>query len=249
VHRILLYQCGETDPNLQPHIGDYQMWFARVLGSDYVFEVHFAFDKPHHRLSGYDAMVLTGSPRSLVEPEPWMDDAAAFVRKADDAGVPVLGVCFGHQLIGYAYGGRVRTNPNGWEVGTVEVTLTVDGVSDPLFAGLPETLRVNQSHRDEVGELGPTTRVLAAGAHTPNQAIGVGDHVRGVQFHPEMNAPVIQRLIAHRRIILSDDALRRARHGYCVDTLIARSTDTPDAERVLRNFVEHWVKRTRTRAA
>jgi GMP synthase (glutamine-hydrolysing) len=188
-------------------------------------------------------MVITGSPRSLVEPEPWMDDAAAFVRKADDAGVPVLGVCFGHQLVGYAYGGRVRQNPNGWEVGTVEVELTDDGARDPLFAGLGPRLRVNQSHRDEVGLLGPTTRVLAAGAHTPHQAIAVGDHVRGVQFHPEMNAPVIQRIIAHRRMILSDDAVRRCRAGYCVDTLIAGSTDTPDAERVLVNFVEQFVKK------
>jgi len=243
VHRILLYKTGETDPNLVPHIGDYEKWFSRVLGDGYALEMHCAFDRPHHRLDGYDGMVITGSPRSLVEPEPWMDDAATFVRKVADAGVPVLGVCFGHQLVGYAYGGRVRQNPNGWEVGTVAVELTDDGARDPLFTGLPRTLHVNQSHRDEVGTLGPSTRVLAAGAHTPHQAIGVGEHVRGVQFHPEMNAPVIQRIIAHRRVILSDDAARRCRAGYCVDSLIARSTDTPDAERVLLNFVEQFVKK------
>ena len=243
MHRILLYKTGETDPNLVPHIGDYERWFSRVLGDDYALEVHCAFDKPQHQLTGYDGMVITGSPRSLVEPEPWMEDAAAFVRDADAAGVPVLGVCFGHQLVGYAFGGQVRTNPNGWEVGTVDVELTDEGASDPLFAGLPRRLRVNQSHRDEVGTLGPATRVLAAGAHTPHQAIAVGDHVRGVQFHPEMNAPVIQRIIAHRRMILRDDADRRCRAGYCVDRLIAGAVDTPDAERVLTNFVEHFVRR------
>jgi GMP synthase (glutamine-hydrolysing) len=243
VHRILLYKTGETDPTLVPQIGDYEKWFSRVLGEGYALEVHCAFGQPQHRLAGYDGMVITGSPRSLVEPEPWMDDAAAFVRAADAAGVPVLGVCFGHQLIGYAYGGRVRTNPNGWEVGTVDVDVTDDGARDPLFAGLPRRLRVNQSHRDEVEVLGSTTRVLAAGAHTPHQAIGVGDHVRGVQFHPEMNAPVIQRILAHRRMILSDDAERRCRAGFCVDRLIAGATDTPDAERVLVNFVEQFVRR------
>ncbi len=243
MHRILLYKTGQTDPLLVPHIGDYEAWFARVLGTGYTLEVHCAFDKPQHKLSGYDGMVITGSPQSLVEPAPWMDDAAAFLRRADDAGVPVLGVCFGHQLIGYAYGGRVRMNPNGWEVGTVDVALTDDGARDPLFAGLPPTLRVNQSHRDEVETLGPTTRVLAAGAHTPHQALGVGDHVRGVQFHPEMNAPVIQRIIAHRRLMLVEDAARRCRAGYCVDTLIAGASDTPDAERVLVNFVENFVKK------
>jgi GMP synthase (glutamine-hydrolysing) len=246
VHRILLYKTGETDPNLVPHIGDYEKWFARVLGSDCTLELHRAFEKPHYQLSGYDGMVITGSPRSLVdgEVEPWMDDAAAFVRAADDAGVPVLGVCFGHQLVGYAYGGRVRKNPNGWEIGTVDVELTDDGARDPLFAGLPRRIAVIQSHRDEVGTLGPSTRVLAAGAHTPHQAIAVGDHVRGVQFHPEMNAPVIQKIIAHRRMILTDDAARRCRAGYCVDSLIRSAVDTPDAERVLVNFVDEFVRKS-----
>jgi GMP synthase (glutamine-hydrolysing) len=245
VHRILLYKTGETDPKLVPHIGDYEAWFGRVFGGDATLEVHRAFDKPHHTLGGYDGMVITGSPRSLVEGEvePWMDDAAAFVRAADDAGVPVLGVCFGHQLVGYAYGGRVRKNPNGWEVGTVGVELTDEGARDPLFAGLQRTIYVNQSHRDEVGTLGPDTRLLAGGAHTPHQAIAVGTHVRGVQFHPEMNAPVIQRIIAHRRPILTADATRLCRANYCVDTLISLATDTPDAERVLVNFVDQFIRK------
>jgi GMP synthase (glutamine-hydrolysing) len=234
MRRILLYKTGETDPTLVRDIGDYERWFARVVGDAAELELHAAFEAPRRPLTGYDGMVITGSPRSLVEPEPWMEDAAAQVRSAADAGVPVLGVCFGHQLIGHAFGGRVRANPNGWEVGTVEVELTDEGASDPLFAGLPRRLRVNQSHRDEVGELGAGARRLAAGSHTPNQAIAVGEHVRGVQFHPEMDAQVVRRIIAHRRLILAA--------GMCVDTALARADDTPDAERVLRNFVEHFVK-------
>ena len=242
MHRILLYKTGETAPALLPHIGDYERWFQRVLGPDYSLEVHLAFDRPRHTIAGYDGMVITGSPRSLVAPEPWMDDAAEFVRSADAAGVPVLGVCFGHQLVGYAYGGRVRQNPNGWEVGTVDVALTDEGARDPLFVGLPGALRVNQSHQDEVATIGPTTRVLAASAHTAHQAIAVGDHVRGVQFHPEMDATVIQRIVEHRRRILLDDARRRCRDGFCVDRVIAGANDCPDGERVLVNFVEQFVR-------
>ena len=246
MRRILLYKTGETHPALVPAIGDYEAWFARVLGGGVSLEMHFAVEKPRHELAGYDGMLITGSPRSLVdgEGEPWMDDAAAFVRAAADAGVPVLGVCFGHQLVGYAYGARVRTNPNGWEVGTVGVELTEEGARDPLFAGLPRRLFVNQSHRDEVGTLGPGMRVLASGAHTAHQAIAVGEHVRGVQFHPEIDAFTIRRIIEHRRLILADDASRRCRAGYCVDTLISAAQDTPDAERVLRNFVDGFVRKS-----
>ncbi|HEY7954034.1 MAG TPA: gamma-glutamyl-gamma-aminobutyrate hydrolase family protein [Polyangia bacterium] len=239
--RLLLYKTGETDPNLVDDIGDYERWFARVVGAAATLEIHRAFEAPRHRLSGYDGLVITGSPRSLVEPEPWMDDAADFVRQAAGAGVAVLGVCFGHQLVGHAFGGRVRVNPNGWEVGTIEVALTDEGLRDPLFLGLPGRLRVNQSHRDEVDALGPEMRRLAGSAHTPNQAIAVGAHVRGVQFHPEMNGLVIRRIINHRRELLEADAARRGA-PEAIAAQLAGSGDTPEAESVLRNFVAHFVR-------
>jgi GMP synthase (glutamine-hydrolysing) len=135
----------------------------------------------------------------------------------------------------------VQKSPNGWEVGTTEVELTEAGARDPLFAGLPLRLRVNQSHEDEVGELGPSTRRLAAGAHTPTQAIAAGDHVRGVQFHPEMDARVVRGIIEHRRHILDEDAARRGR-AEGADILLQRSMDTPDGERVMHNFVTRFVR-------
>lgn len=239
--RLLLYKTGETDPQLVSAIGDYERWFERVVGEDARLELHRAFERPRHVWAGYDGMVITGSPRSLVEPEPWMDEAADFVRRAADAGVAVLGVCFGHQLIGYAYGGRVRQNPNGWEVGTISVGLTDEGRKDPLFRGLPGELQVNQSHRDEVCVLGPETRRLAGGAHTENQAIAVAGHVRGVQFHPEMDGAVIRRIITHRRELLDADAARRGRPQAIAERL-ALSGDTPHAERVLKNFVREIVR-------
>jgi GMP synthase (glutamine-hydrolysing) len=241
MRKLLLYKTGETDPQLVCDIGDYEAWFARVLGENVELELHRAFEAPHHRVSGYDGLIVSGSPRSLVSPEPWMDDAAAFVRCAADAGVAVLGVCFGHQLLGYAYGGRVRTNPNGWEVGTVEVELTCDGQSDPLFSDVPHKLRVNQSHRDEVFDLSPSVRRLASGAHTETQSLAVGAHVRGVQFHPEMNGRVVRRIMVHRHTLLSDD-FRQKQRSHTVDELIGRAADTPDAERVLANFARHFVK-------
>ncbi len=241
MRHVLLYKAGQTDPQLKGEIGDYEQWFSRVLGETVSIEIHLAFDKPSYRISGYDGLIVSGSPRSLVESEPWMDDAAGFVRDAAAAGVAVLGVCFGHQLAAHAYGAQVRRNPNGWEAGTHEVELTLDGQHDLLFEHSPPRFSVNQSHRDEIGELSAQVKQLARGDHTETQALAVGEHVRGVQFHPEMNGAIIRRLIEHRRQILSDEAAIRPRCRP-VDHLLSNATDTPQAECVLRNFAVHFVK-------
>lgn len=245
MHRLLLYKTGRTDPAIVSATGDYEQWFTRVLGTGELqvsLEVHLAFEQPKHPLGGYDGMIITGSPMSLAKPEPWMDDAAWLCREAHTTGTPTLGVCFGHQLLGYAFGGRVHAHPRGWEVGTCEVRLLEAGRADPLFANVPDVLRCNMSHRDEIVDLPATITRLAENDHTAAQAIAVDEHTRGVQFHPEISGPVIKHIMGYRRQRLIDEC------GGCnraldVDALIARSGDTPHAEEVLRNFVRHFVAR------
>jgi GMP synthase (glutamine-hydrolysing) len=162
-----------------------------------------------------------------------MDDAADLVVRARDAGVPVLGVCFGHQLLGYTFGGRVVRNPLGWEIGSFDVTLSDEGRGDPLFADVPQTLRVNLVHQDMV-EVPPTSglRVLAANAKTPIQALAVGDHVRGVQFHPEITGTILRGYIDARRALLADQD---------ADALIAAAGDSAHGVAVLRAFRERFL--------
>jgi GMP synthase (glutamine-hydrolysing) len=242
MRRILLYKTGETAPAIVDQVGDYFRWFARLIGDLAELRVHVAFERPRADAAGFDGVIVTGSPCSLVDPEPWMHDAAGFIREVAEAGTPVLGVCFGHQLIGCAWGGSVRKNPKGWEAGTTTVELTEEGRRDPLFDGLPPTLDVNMSHRDEVCPLGPGVRHLARGGRCEYQAIAVGEHVRGVQFHPEMNGGVIQRIIRHRMDLLAEDAVAtgRADEGH-PDRLLARSGDTPHGEGVVTNFIRHFI--------
>jgi GMP synthase (glutamine-hydrolysing) len=242
--RILLYKNGHTHPDVKRDVGSYHRWFSRILGDRAELIVHYGMEAPRPDAAGFDGIISSGSTSSLVEPEPWMDEACGFLRDAAAAGTPILGVCFGHQMIGRAWGGTVRQNPNGWEAGTYEVELTDEGRRDPLFSGVGPSLHANQSHRDEVATLGPRVRRLAGSALCANQAIAVGENVRGVQFHPEMDGVVIRRLIEHRRLILTEDAHRRGRGDQAhAEALLARAADTPDAERVVLNFFDHFVAR------
>jgi GMP synthase (glutamine-hydrolysing) len=145
-------------------------------------------------------------------------------------------VCFGHQLIGAAFGGSVVKNPAGYEVSTHAVELTDAGKADPLFAGLPDAFEVNLSHSDVVdaATLSPRNgvRVLARNAVTDAQAIAAGDALRGVQFHPEFSGAIMRGYVAARVDRIADPA-----------AAAARARDTPAALRVFANFTRHWILR------
>jgi GMP synthase (glutamine-hydrolysing) len=151
-----------------------------------------------------------------------MSRAAAYLLEAARHR-PVLGVCFGHQLVAHALGGRVERNPRGREAGTGEIRLTDAGRRDPLFAGLPPVLEVQQTHTDHVASLPDSAEVLAVNDFTPVQAFAVGDLMRCVQFHPELDAARSRSLNEGRRELLDREApggaaavlssIRRTRHG------------------------------------
>jgi len=116
-----------------------------------------------------------------------MDELGGWLVRAANTR-PVLGICFGHQLIARALGGIVERHVKGPEAGTVEVELTDAGQRDPLFAGLPVRFGVQQGHEDHVARLPPGAVLLARNDHTPVQAFAHGPMLRAIQFHPEFTA-------------------------------------------------------------
>ena len=169
-------------------------------------------------------VVITGSASSVVERAPWMLRAERWLAEVVEQDVPVLGVCFGHQLLGQALGGLVRENPNGREMGSVPLELTEP---DELLDGIGD--KVNMSHRDSVIELPRSARLLAKTALEPRAALRFGARVWGVQFHPEFDREVMREYIGERR-----DAL--AREGFDPDRLLAGAEACSDSALVLRRF-------------
>jgi GMP synthase (glutamine-hydrolysing) len=234
MRRVLILQAGATDPTVRARFGDYGDWFARLVAPRAGCRVIRAYEEKLPDLAGFDGVLMTGSPRSVTEPEPWMDEAAAYLLRAARTR-PVLGVCFGHQLLAGALGGRVERNPRGREAGTTEVALTDAGASDPLFADLPGTISVQQTHEDHVPEVPPGATLLAMNAMSPVQAYGIGDALRCVQFHPEMDAERSRLLAEARRERLDAQAPGGSR------AVLASISVTPQGERVLTNWLTRFV--------
>jgi GMP synthase (glutamine-hydrolysing) len=241
---VLLLKAGDAATSVQRSVGDYEQWFLRTIGLSGqrfdILPVHKGAPLPKDA-KGYDAVMMTGSPLSVMKREPWMERAGAFMVEAGEQGIPVLGVCFGQQLLAEQYGGKVSRNPNGRETGTVEVALSPEGRVDPLFNGLPERFAVQQTHEDMVSRLPEGATVLAGNANTAHQALAFRPNVRGVQFHPEMPTEAMRAVILAREDNL--EALGREKGvpaGEYVPRLLAGIAPTPYSHRVLMNFLEHF---------
>ena len=221
--RVLVLQTGSTHPAVVAAHGDYDDWFVgalRALGVTPTVIRPFRGDSLP-LATGWDGVLITGSPHSVRDEAPWMAALGAWILGVA-AHTPVLAVCFGHQLVGEALGGRVEPNPQGGEYGTIEVALSPAGQADPLFAGLPAVLCVQSTHRDALVIDPPGVVHLGGTANTPWQSFAWGDKLRAVQFHPEFTHTALADLLAARGI---PGEVRPSDHG----------------RQILANWVQGWV--------
>ena len=143
-------------------------------------------------LDGYDGLISMGGPMDVFEEDahPWLADEKAVIREAVARRVPLLGVCLGHQLLADALGGRVETMAEP-EVGIMEVSLTGAGRADPLLAGLDATVTCLQWHGCAVTALPEGAVSLASSPLCAIQALRVGRHAYGLQYHVELTPATV----------------------------------------------------------
>lgn len=224
---LLVLRTGHTHADILRRHGDYDQWLGGALAESgarlRVVHVPEA-GIPATGATGTDGVIVTGSAASVLDDERWMRDLGAWLAEvaADAEGVPVLAICFAAQLAAAATGGRVTRNPAGWEIGTIDVSLTPEGRADPIFAGVPDRFSVQATHEDVVLRLPAAARLLATNEHSPMQAYRFGPRLHAVQFHPEANAALLGDLVHLRRERLMDDARR---HGAPDERAAAMAVD------------------------
>jgi len=201
--KIGILETGEVHPDLKPRHGDYPAMFARLLGAiDPALE--FATVRvvagempaaPHQA----DAWLVTGSRHGVYDGLPWIEPLKAFLRACIAAEVPVVGICFGHQLLAEALGGRAVKSDRGWGLGVQDYEV----VARPgWMAAFPDRFAANALHQDQVVALPPDATVLARSAHCPYAALAYGDpedpSALTLQPHPEFGADFMYEIIALR---------------------------------------------------
>eukprot|EP01026_Neomeris_dumetosa_P083968 TRINITY_DN9794_c0_g1_i14.p2 TRINITY_DN9794_c0_g1~~TRINITY_DN9794_c0_g1_i14.p2 ORF type:complete len:244 (-),score=40.46 TRINITY_DN9794_c0_g1_i14:1012-1677(-) len=161
----------------------------------FVFEGQFPSDD---QLSEYDAIIVTGSRYDSFADEPWIVKLKETLKGAHERKQRILGICFGHQLMAIALGGKAGRSPQGWELGTVNLTLNPAFFQTCFTKGIPNTeqsVPIIEVHQDSVLELPTEANVLASSPNIPYEMFSVGEHILCMQGHPEFSVDFTEVLL------------------------------------------------------
>jgi len=230
---LLVIKAGDAIPSISAKRRDFETWIAAGAGlslSD-VEVIRVFDDEPLPEPESVPGVIVTGSSAMVTDREPWSEATARWLARAVALDKPVLGICYGHQLLAHALGGEVRHNPRGREIGTVDVKLNSHASTDPLFGRFAELLHLPVSHLQSVVHLPAHASVLGTTALDPHHVVRYGAAAWGVQFHPEFDANIVRAYIDATR-----DEMQR--EGLDAEAIWHSATDTADGTFVLRHFAE-----------
>jgi len=208
--RIGLLRCGQVHPAVRDVGGCYPELFASLL-APYPLELT-TFDADRGELPSspddLDGWIISGARASVLDAAGWLDDTADFVGQALAAERPVVGVCFGHQLLARLGGGRVDRAAGGWGIGVQPYDVVE---RRPWMRPAVDRFHLIASHEDQVVELPPDGRLLASAGYCPNAMFSLGERAIGVQAHPEFTVPGTRLLIDAREELFGVQTAAAAR--------------------------------------
>ena len=216
--KLGLLQCDEVLPVFLPIDGDYPAMITWLLG-DRAREVELAvfrcdLGELPPDADACDAYIGGGSRASVFEKLNWIARLEEFVRELHAREKKFVGICFSHQMITQALGGKVERSDRGWGIGVKTMTLTC---TQPWMQPPLDEVRTLFSHQDQVTELPPEAKLLGGNDHCPNGLYTVGDHFLSIQAHPEYTPEFVRALIESRREIIPPETFEPALAGLGVE--------------------------------
>jgi len=197
---VLIIRTGRAPDRIRARHGDFPQWFQRAARLPAVqvriVDVAAGEELPAPGLTA--GAIITGSGAMVTERLPWSERTAGWIRQAMDVDLPLFGVCYGHQLMAHALGGRVDYLPGGREIGTQTITCLAQATPDALLGNVSASFAAHTTHEQSVLEPPPGAVLLARSERDPHQLLRYGKHAISTQFHPEFSAEVMRAYVLHK---------------------------------------------------
>lgn len=233
-HKVLaILQMGDPPLDIQQKLGVQSDWMIAAL-PDTTLTVKVLRPASGDVLpepATLAGAILTGSTSMVTDREDWSEYSAAWVRQAMEQHMPLLGICYGHQLMSHALGGVVDYHPAGREIGQLPIQLHEDAKNDPLLADLPQSFMANLTHEQSVLQPPTQATVLASSEHDAHQILRYSPYALSLQFHPEFSTEVMSYFLSRREALFSTE-------GYDIPAMCAALAATPVARKILHDFVD-----------
>jgi GMP synthase-like glutamine amidotransferase len=194
--KVAILETGAPPAQLIPRFGDYPAMLERLLGSGWdIARYDVAAGALPEAPADHEAYLITGSPAGVYEPHAWIPPLEAFLRAAKGK-AKLVGICFGHQIMAQAFGGRVEKSERGWGIGLQSYAVA----ERALWMDDGSAFAVPASHQDQIVAPPPGTRVLAANAFSSFGLLAYdGQQAISFQGHPEWEPAFAKALIESRR--------------------------------------------------
>lgn len=216
MRKIGIIETGLLSEHLSNSHGDFpamvRNWLRPVL-PDYGFETTSPAKCDSFEHLECDAYVITGSPHSVYDDVAWIAPLQAFIRQCYARRTPMFGICFGHQVMASALGGKVVRHPGGWVCGNLAYSLE----NVPAASMLP-ALNISAIHQDQVIEAPGATRHHAGTDFCRFAALSYDAPMASVQFHPEFTEQFFRDLVHSKASVFSADVYDRALSSLKVQT-------------------------------
>ncbi|MDA9614570.1 homoserine O-succinyltransferase [Pseudomonadota bacterium] len=224
--RIGILNTDTLKSEFDTKYGQYPVMFSNVLLQAEpnlqirTYEVQFG-DYPAE-LDECDAYLITGSKVSAYDDIAWIHELKSFVRSIHQHQKKLIGICFGHQLIAEALGGKVERSNGGWHVGVHGATLKKNTT---LFGSAQQEFNLIYNHQDQVLKIPQESILLASCKNCPVAMLAIEDHILSFQGHVEFDVAYAKDLLEMRRSILGEDTYLKASDSLKEKTENAKVTD------------------------
>lgn len=195
--KLYIIKCGSTFDSIKNDFKDFEHWIIDKFENKdkNIVIINAQENEKLPTLTKNDAVILTGSHSMVTQEESWSLEVEKWLPKLIDEEVPLLAICYGHQLLAKSLGGVSGYHENGIEIGSVDINLEENAKNDEIFSKLQNSFKAHTIHSQTVIKLPKNATRLAFNNHDKNHAFRVGNCAWGVQFHPEFDKNIMNLYI------------------------------------------------------